>query len=158
MKKEKKSLILVLLISLFLGGLIAGNVVVASQKGTKEEAVAMVEKAAAFLKANGKDKAFPAFNDTKGAFVKHDLYIFVLDWKGNIVSHGANNKLIGQPFIDIKDADGKLFFREIIDVAKTKNTGWVDYKWTNPVTKKVEQKSSYVKNAGDYIIVCGVYK
>jgi hypothetical protein len=34
--------------------------------GTTAEAKAMVEKAVAFIKANGKDKAFPEFTDQKG--------------------------------------------------------------------------------------------
>jgi len=127
-------------------------------KGTAKEAQAMVDKAIAYFQANGKAKAFAAFDDPKGQFVKDDLYIYVLDFKGDILSHGANKKLIGQHFIDIKDADGKLFFREIIDVAKTKGSGWVDYKWTNPLSKKVEPKSAYVKKNGDYIFCCGIYK
>jgi cytochrome c len=126
--------------------------------GTKQEATANVDKAIAFFKANGQAKAFAAFNDPKGQFVKNDLYIYVVDMKGDIVSHGANKALIGQHFIDIKDADGKLFFREIVNVAKTKGSGWVDYKWTNPVSKKVEPKSAYVKKSGDYIYCCGAYR
>lgn len=34
--------------------------------GTRDEAVAMVKKAAAFYKANGKEKALAEFNNPKG--------------------------------------------------------------------------------------------
>ena len=43
--------------------------------GTKDEAVAMVKKAVEYIKANGRDKAFAEFTDTKGKFIDRDLYI-----------------------------------------------------------------------------------
>ena len=153
-REEMKKLLIAILIVAF----VAGGVTFALAKGTAKEAQAMVDKAIAYFQANGKVKAFAAFDDPQGQFVKEDLYIYVVDMKGDIVSHGANKALIGQHFIDIKDSDGKTFFREIIDVAKTKGSGWVDYKWTNPVSKKVEPKSAYVKKNGDYIFCCGIYK
>ena len=148
-----KKVLAVILVGLF----VLGGVAYAA-KGTAKEATAMVDKAIAYFNANGKAAAFAAFDDPTGKFVKDDLYIYVLDFKGDILSHGANKKLIGQHFIDIKDADGKLFFRDIINVANTKGSGWVDYKWTNPVSKKVEPKSAYLKKSGEYIFCCGIYK
>ena len=44
---------------------------------TAEEAKAMAQKAKAFYKANGKEKAIAEFNDPKGQFVKGDIYIVV---------------------------------------------------------------------------------
>ncbi len=117
----------------------------AQERGTAKEAMAVVDKAIAYYKANGKAKAFAEFNNKKGQFLKKDLYIFIIDWTGTILAHGANEKLINQPTVDLKDSDGKSFMREMVKTAQTKGTGWVDYKWTNPVTKKIEQKSSYVR-------------
>jgi signal transduction histidine kinase len=57
-----------------------------------------------------------------------------------------------------KDADGKLFMKEMVDVGKMKGKGSIDYKWENPKTKKVEQKSSYVEKVDDVILGCGYYK
>ena len=51
------------------------GVVAAAEKGTAEEAVAMVKKAAALVKSSGKEKAFAEFNNPKGAFVDRDLYV-----------------------------------------------------------------------------------
>jgi len=151
--KMKKILAVLLVVGLVVG---VSNYAVA--KGTAKEAQAMVDKAIAYFNANGKAAAFAAFDDPKGKFVKEDLYIYVVDMAGDIVSHGANKKLVGQHFIDIKDSNGKLFFREIIDVANKKGSGWVDYTWTNPVSKKVEPKSAYLKKSGDLIFCSGVYK
>jgi cytochrome c len=117
----------------------------------------MVQKAAALLTKDGKDKAFEAFDDHAGPFADRDLYIFVLDMNGTTVAHATNKALIGKTLLNMKDADGKLFVQELIATATTKGEGWVDYKWSNPVSKKIEAKSSFVKKVGDYVIGCGVY-
>jgi hypothetical protein len=43
--------------------------------GTREEAQAMVERAAAFLKANGREVALAEFRNPKGQFIDRDLYL-----------------------------------------------------------------------------------
>ena len=124
-----KKLIAVILVV----GLLVGMTSLAlAARGTAKEAKTMLDKAVAYLKANGKGKAFPAFDDLKGQFVKEDLYIYVLDLTGTVVSHGANHALIGKNLIDLKDSDGKKFIKAIIDDAKAKGKGTMDYKWTNP--------------------------
>ena len=130
----------------------------AQDRGTAAEAKALLDKAVVFYKANGQDKAFAAFNDSKGQFVSKDLYIFALDMNGMILSHGANAALIGKDMMGAKDADGKLFMKEMVEVGKTKVKGAIDYKWENPKTKKVEQKSSYVEKVDSVILGCGYYK
>lgn len=128
------------------------------QFGTAEEAKALMNKAVTYLKANGKDKAFEAFNNKKGAFVNKDLYIFVLDLNGKILSHGANEKLIGKDMMETKDKNGQLFVKKMIDLAKTKGKGEVEYYWDNPVTKQVALKVSIFEKVGDVIVACGYYK
>ena len=143
-----------LFVCIFLVGL-AGH---ALAVGTAAQAEAMVKKAAAFMEANGKEKAFAAFNDKKGEFVKDDLYIFAIDVTGKVFAHGGNPTLVGKDMSGAKDADGKLFIKEIIEAAKSKGSGWIDYKWANPTTQKVDPKSTYYVKAGDVILGCGVYK
>jgi cytochrome c len=127
--------------------------------GTADEAKAMVEKAAAYLKETGADKAFAAFNDkTNATFHDRDLYIFVRGMDGNTVAHGANAGMIGHTSLELKDADGKLYNKEMIELAQSKGSGWVDYRWINPVDKKIEQKSSYIEKVGDYVVGAGFYK
>src|SRR5512136_2729930 len=126
----------------------------AQDRGTAAEAKALLDKAVVFYKANGQDKAFAAFNDSKGQFVSKDLYIFALDMNGTILAHGANAALIGKDMMGAKDADGKLFMKEMVGVAKEKGKGSVDYKWENPKTKNVEAKSSYVEKVDGVVLGC----
>lgn len=138
----------------FVLGLAISNTYAAGQGDAKT----LIEQGVAFYKANGADKAFAEFSDPKGKFTKGDLYIFVIDTKGKVLAHGGNPKLVGKDVTELKDADGKFFMKEIIKTANEKGKGWVDYKWTNPVNKKVEQKTTYVEKVDNYIFGCGVYK
>jgi len=146
----RKQVVAILVSLLFVGGALAG--------GTADEAKTLVEKGAAYVKDNGKEKAFEAFTNREGGFVDRDLYIFAVDFDGLTVAHGGNAKLVGKNMIGLKDADGKYFIQEFIQVAKTKGTGWVDYKWVNPETKKIEDKSTYIMKIDDYFLGCGIYK
>jgi cytochrome c len=127
--------------------------------GTADEAKAMVEKAVALIKSEGPEKAFATFDDKSNKdFHYKDLYIFVRTFDGNTVAHGANMALIGHTSLETRDGDGKLYVKEMVEDAKTKGNGWVDYRWPNPITHKIEQKSSYIERVGDYIVCAGFYK
>jgi signal transduction histidine kinase len=128
------------------------------QFGTAEEAKTLMNKAVTYLKDNGKDKAFEAFNNKKGDFVNKDLYIFVLDLNGKILSHGANEKLIGRDMMATKDKSGQLFIKKMVDLANAEGKGEVEYYWDNPVTKQVAPKVSILEKVGDVIVACGYYK
>jgi signal transduction histidine kinase len=130
----------------------------AAEFGTAGEAEAMVKKAIALIKADGKDKAFGEISNPKGKFVDRDLYIFVYDMNGKCVAHGFNQKMIGKDLFEMKDSDGKFYVKERVEIAKTEGKGWQDYKFTNPLSKKIEQKTAYIERADDLIVGCGVYK
>lgn len=132
--------------------------VIAAEKSTAAEATAMVQKAIAYMKEHGQEKALAEFNNPNGQFVKNDLYIYVYDLQGKNLAHGANQKLVGKNLLDMRDADGKLIIQEFIQTANSKGKGWVDYKWANPTTQTVEPKSGYVEKSGDVIIGSGIYK
>ncbi len=125
---------------------------------TRSAAKALVKKTAAFLKANGKEKTLAEISKPKGQFVKGELYIFAIDMNtGLMVAHGGNPKLIGKNMMDLKDPDGKYFVRELISTAR-KGGGWTSYKFSNPVSRKIEDKTAYTESAGDLLLGAGVYK
>ena len=131
----------------------------AADKGNKEEAVAMVKRAVALIKSDGKEKAFAAISDPANtAFHDRDLYVYVYDLNGVALAHGNNPKMVGKPLIGLKDNEGKPMIKEMVDLAKAKGSGWVDFKWPNPVTKTVEAKSGYVEKVDDMLVGSGIYK
>lgn len=145
----------ILLKALLLLCLFAGSAARASDAGTPDEAKAMALHAAAFLQDNGPATAFPVFDAPGGPFHDRDLYVMVYDSSGTNVAHGANKALIGKNLIDLKDTDGVYVIRGIVAV---KTQGWVDYKWPNPLTKKLAPKTTYVVRVGEYLIGVGAYK
>lgn len=153
MKSWSKSIV-----ALFLAGFMAASVAV--ERGSREEAVALANKAAAFLKANGKDKAFAEFSNKSGQFVDRDLYVFVIDHNARLHAHGANERLIGRDLMQLRDADGRPLGRMLAEAAKAAKPTWVEYKWPNPTTKQMEEKITYLLPIpGDTIaIAVGAYK
>lgn len=132
---------------------------VAADKGTPDEAIAMVKKAVALIKSDGKEKAFAAISDPANAtFHDRDLYIYVYDLNGIALAHGNNPKMVGKPLIGLKDNEGKPMIKDMVDLAKSKGKGWVDFKWPNPVTKAVEAKSGYIEKIDDMLVGSGIYK
>jgi len=149
--KTMKKMIAVLVV---VGLVVAG----AAYAAEKDDAKALVEKAVAYAGAEGKDKALAEISKAKGTFDKGEMYVFAYDFKGVVVAHPKNAKLIGKNLLEVPDNDGKLFRKEIVELAKGKGSGWVDYKYMNPATKKPEQKTTYIQKAGDIIVCCGAYK
>jgi len=125
---------------------------------TEAEAIAMVKKAASFIKANGNEKGYEEVSSDNSQFKHLDLYITVYGQDGVVRAHGANKKMIGKNLIGLKDVDGKAFVSERIELSKTKNSFWQDYKFTNPQSKKIEPKAMYCERLDDSVVCGGVYK
>ncbi len=107
------------------------------------------------------EAAFALFRNPKGRFLTKDAYIFVIDPNGVDLVNPAFPSLEGRNLTDLKDTQGKLLIREMMTVAKTKGSGWVDYMWPKPGESVSTQKSTYVSLArmGDHwvLVGCGVY-
>ena len=125
---------------------------------TAAEATAMVKKGVAFIKASGKDKGYAEISTKGGQFSDRDLYLAVYGLDGTVRAHGANEKMIGKNLIDLKDVDGKPFVKERVEMGAAKPSFWQDYKFTNPVSKKIEPKSMYCERLDDAVVCGGIYK
>jgi len=147
------------LVALSLAALTMFAPAIAAEFGTKEEAIAMVKRVQEKFKIDGPELTFKAVSDKSiKEFHDRDLYPFIYDMNGVCVAHGARPALIGKNLIDLKDQDGKYLIRELRDMARDHGSGWVDYKWPNPITNKIEDKSSYVEKMGDYWVGVGIYR
>lgn len=125
---------------------------------SKDEAVAMVQKAVAAIKSDGTEKAYAEISNPSGKFVDRDLYIVVYGLDGMVLAHGANKDRIGTNQIGDKDPDGIPFVKERIDMAKQNPSFWQSYKFMNPVTKKVEPKQMYCERLGETAVCGGIYQ
>ncbi len=131
----------------------------AEDHATKDEATAMVNKAAALIKAAGPDKAYAAIDDKANAdFHVKDLYVMVYSLDGKCLAHGANPKLIGKDMSDAQDSDGVYYVKERMKLAQSQPSFWQDYKFTNPVSKKIEPKTTYCERVNDTTVCGGIYK
>jgi signal transduction histidine kinase len=130
----------------------------AATGATKDEAVAMVKKAVAYIKAEGPDKAYPEISNPSGQFVDRDLYIVVYGLDGVVFAHGADAKRIGTNQLGDKDLDGKEFVNERVELAATHQSFWQSYKFMNPVTHSVEPKEMYCERLDQTVVCGGVYR
>ena len=139
-------------------GVAATGAAAAEERASTKEAELLVRKAVEYVKKNGNEKAFAAFNDPKGPFTYRDLYVTVYDLDGKCLAHGQKKERVGKNLMGDKDPDGKAFVAERVRIAKEKGSGWQQYKFTNPETKQVEDKVAYFERVGDVIIACGAYR
>jgi len=124
----------------------------------KDEAKNLVKKAVAYVKYQGKEKAISEIRKRRGMFDKGELYVFAYDLNGVMLAHPKNPELIGKNLIAVPDSEGKLFRKEIVEKAKIKGSGWVDYVYLNPETNELEHKTTYCQKEDDIIICCGAYR
>jgi len=126
---------------------------------TEKDAVALVEKSAAYIKAHGKEELMKKVAAKDPEFVQGSLYVDLRDLAtGVVLAHPFNPSIVGKDLTDVPDASGKKYRREIIDVAAKKGHGWVDYQYKNPGSGKIEPKTTYVLRVGDVVLEAGIYK
>lgn len=133
---------------------------------SKEYAVIGLVKGAVALfnqyVAEGRDIA-GAFSDMSyplsPQFVFGDLYLYALDFNGNIRAQADRPGLIGSNSLKYADATGKVYNQDIISMLQGTEKGegvWVDY------MSKRAQKRAYAEKVQDskgnwYFIACGYY-
>jgi len=127
-------------------------------QATKADAEGIVQKAAAFASKNGEDKLVAEVNKKDGPFNQGDLYVVIFDKTGTVLAHPVTPSLVGKNRVAEPDVDGKMFHKEIVEVADKQGTGWVTYKYKNPTNGEIQQKTSYVKKQGSLIIIAGAYQ
>lgn len=149
--------------------LLAWSPVLAIERSTAGEAVALIDRAVDYMKKNGAEKAIAEFNNLASPFnvasdinKKGDLYLFMFVSRPPAMIqlvHGKNPKIVNQDVSEMRDVDGVYLIREIMKTCASKaGKGWVNYKWPNPLNNQVESKQSYVVKVDEYCIGTGIYK
>ena len=153
MKQQTAMAVAMIAFSAMLIGRPAG----AAEIVTAKEAESMVRKGVAFIKANGSERGYNEITK-QSQFKDRDLYLVVYRLDGTPLAHGANEKMVGRNLIELKDVDGKEFVRERMELAKSKPSFWQDYKFTNPITRKIEAKTMYCERLEGTVVCGGIYK
>jgi signal transduction histidine kinase len=139
--------------------LFATTSVRADTKPTQDEVTALTIQAAALISSKGLDDARTTFHQD-GAFKHGEIYVNVINTDGKWLVYPPRPAGEGASVINVKDADGKFLVQEIIKLAKDPGEGWVEYRWLNPVSNKIEPKVSFVKRVPqtDLVAYIGIYK
>ena len=120
----------------------------------------VVTRAVSAIEAQG-EAAYPLFRDPTGPFIVKDAYVFVIDSAGVEHVNPAFPNLEGRNLLELKDTADKPLVREMLEVARTAGSGWVDYMWPKPGESVSTRKSTYVGRAAigsQWVLVgCGVY-
>jgi len=106
--------------------------------------VALVEKAATLVNAHGK-AAFDEFRKKGSEWFDGETYLFSYDSKGNVLLNPAFPKREGTNVTGQTDANGKKFHDLMVETARTKGSGWVDYMFPKPGQTAPSHKWTYVK-------------
>ena len=122
--------------------------------------LALVDKAAALVASKGK-AAFAEFRQKDSEWYTDTTYIFVDDIQGTALVNPPQTQIEGKNFIDMRDVNGKAVMREMIDILKTRETGWLEYWWPKPGETKPSKKTNYIKKVivdGEaFIVGAGLY-
>jgi len=126
------------------------------QSEEAKQIVSLVEKAAALIETQGKE-AFPEFRRKDSEWYKGETYIFVNDMKGTAIVNPPSPEIEGKNNLDVKDAHGKAFIREMLEMLQTKESGWIDYMWPKPGETEPSKKLSYVTKVklGEEMLIVG---
>jgi cytochrome c len=129
-----------------------------STRSDAKDAKAMLERAATYLHDNSAERAFAAFNNQKGSFYHNDLYIFVIGIDDGIMhAYGGVPELVGTDVRNQHDAAGQPFIQNMLAVAKQPEGGTVSYVWLDRATNRIEDKTTFVRQVGKYMIGVGYY-
>jgi cytochrome c len=142
LKKRMGTLVVVFLVFGIVTSALAGD------HPTKDDVVKFVEEGKAYAAKNGRDAFFKELMNPAGKFKRGELYFYAYDFKGVVLAHGAKPHLVGKNLYNLSDKSGKKLIQELARTAKN-GTGWVEYHWQNPTSKKVEKKLGYVVKLDD---------
>ena len=138
-------------------GMLSMGAHAAGERGTEAEAEALVKRAIAYYQKNGREKSVEEFSKSPGPFVDRDLYVTVLTMQADSLAH-INPKMRGKNTMDYRDPDGKYPIKERTEIAQREGKGWQEFKFFNPMTKKIEIKRTYFEKYDNLIFSSGAFR
>lgn len=146
------------LLALFLAFAV-GFPALAADRPTPLQVREITLRAAALVAERGVDEARKVFHGA-GDFRFGEIYVNVIDLNGAWVIYPPVPRNEGKSVLNVTDGDGKLLVKEIIKVAEEQGEGWVEYRWLNPASNRIEPKLTFVKRVPgkDLIAYVGLYR
>lgn len=127
------------------------------RQGTADEALAMVKKAMALYRIAGLDVLPRITADPEKQFSDRDMYVFAFDRQGQYRAFAGNEAKLEVNLFKVPGLDGQKLVDEAFSLPPS--GGWIDYSIENPISKRIEWKSSYIERMNEDIVIgCGVYK
>ena len=125
--------------------------------GPEDECIAKCQAAAQLVKEKGLDAAIAEINRIDGPFVSNNTFVILFRLDGVVLAHPLKPWTRGINRIDDKDSKGKAYYKEYVEVAKTKGSGWVDHMWTSPENKEFAKKTYVLRVEGKELAVAAGY-
>ena len=127
------------------------------ERGTPDEAKAMLQLAIEHYQSAGRDQALADFNAGASPFIDRDLYVVCLGHDAVETANGGFPQYVGVSANSILDADGNPLGKALLDAAAGQDIGSVAYRWINPVSGETEDKVTFVKDLGQDVCGVGAY-
>jgi hypothetical protein len=121
----------------------------ASDRGTPDEAKAMLQKAIDHYNAVGRTQALADFTGRVAPFFDRDLYVACIDSKLVQSANGGFPNLVGSSVQPLS--------RAAWDAATTTAIGSVSYMWINPANGNTEPKTFFYEKVGTDVCGVGAY-
>ena len=119
----------------------------------------LVNRAAAYARENGREKAIAAFNDLNGSFVQGEVYVFSEAYDGTALAEPFHHELVGTDVRNMTDRYGVPLFFNVVETTRY-GIGFVSYDYPNPKNNnRIEPKLSIVSGVdGTYYVGAGTYE
>ncbi|TDG32111.1 cache domain-containing protein [Paracraurococcus ruber] len=117
-------------------------------------AMDLARRAAAHVQAVGRPRALADFSRPDGGFVRGDDYVFCHAADGTVLAHGGNPALVGRNMMNARDPDGRRPTETLNRIGFTEGAGWYEFRWPNPVTRRIVDRVAFVMKVEDDL-VCG---
>jgi cytochrome c len=126
------------------------------QSEDAKQIMAFVDEAASLLQSKGTE-AFKEFRKRDSKWLKGVTYVFVLNMDGVLLFDPIGPNFEGKSVIDSKDVNGKAYIQEMIEMAKTKRSAWMEIMRSEPGESKPSEKRSYFRKvkAGEEVFIVG---
>lgn len=117
-------------------------------------AMALVQAAVDFHKANGAEATVAYYNDP--ASIDGTWYVFITDADDIFIAHPTAPSFIGTDLKLLLGFGGEPTGAEI--AMATHDGNWTEYLWPNPETDKIEQKRTWSIRYDGYLFSSGYYE